>query len=283
MTNYLILDCEATGTNDGLALDEPVSIVVTDERGNVRFTTLLKPTFAIPAESTAVHGITNGMVADAPTFPEVLPHLMRVIDGQTLVMWNAAFDVKLLITAAHVHQVMLPRFVYRCAMLEYAALFGQKHATRDGEFKWWKLATAYEQQFAMTPDAIALLDSAHDAAADCRITADLVRLMELHGLSKTHGDTFDVLLTKVTFRRGKNNHGYLAFQTVAGQTVNVFEKEFHRFKLADYDIYGLLNSISTRGENYEHTLRSPIEAQIFYKEQFAEIRKVTGLRLAVSA
>lgn len=282
----VVLDCESTGLNNGLALDEPVQIAITDLRGNPVFTTLLRPTSPIPDEAAAIHGITNEMVKGAPSFADVLPEFCRVIRDKTIAIYNAAFDVRLLITAAHVHQVILPRFDYRCVMLEYAAAFGKAHPTRTGEYKWWSLGTAYEQQFAMTQTTLEMLAGAHDALADCRMTADLMWLMDMHGLEKTCSDTFDVVLMKAQAKRDRNGNGYLSFTTAGGQMVNVFNgrggEGFGRFRDAGYDAAQMVAALMTRDADYVHTLKNPIAAQMRYSGDYAEIVGVVDVMEGVA-
>lgn len=277
MTNdVVILDTETTGTNDGLALDEPVSISVTNPYGGLIFHTLIKPTTPISDETAAIHGITNAMVADAPSFVEVLPRLMAVIDGKTLAIWNASFDVRLLITAAHIHQVVMPRLTYRCVMTEYAKAFGHPHEKRADDFKWWRLTAAYEHQFPMTDDALKLLSGAHDATTDCVMTAQLMRLMEVHGLNARYTDKFDVVLRRAQYMKTAKGGGYLRFYTAGGQQVNVFDGGFKKFSDADYAITGLLNALSKRGTDCVHSLHKPISAVMVYK-QYPEISQVLGV------
>ena len=74
-----VLDFETTGPDP--AVCEPVSVaVVRLEQGIERdsFYTLLRPTIPIPAEATAIHGITDAMAAVAPSLLEVAGDLARV-------------------------------------------------------------------------------------------------------------------------------------------------------------------------------------------------------------
>ena len=54
----------------------------------------INPERDIPAEATAVHGITNEFVADKPIFSQVYSEFMEFIEGGKLVIHNAEFDMK---------------------------------------------------------------------------------------------------------------------------------------------------------------------------------------------
>lgn len=57
----------------------------------------INPERDIPAEATAVHGITNEFVADKPTFSEVYSEFIEFIGTDSkLVIHNAEFDMKFL-------------------------------------------------------------------------------------------------------------------------------------------------------------------------------------------
>lgn len=86
----VILDTETTGLHDEARI---VDIAVTTARGDVLLDTLVNPGEPIPAEATAIHGITDAMVADAPTFGEVLPRLTTVVSSKRLLIYNDVFDV----------------------------------------------------------------------------------------------------------------------------------------------------------------------------------------------
>ena len=63
------------------------------------FTTLINPGRAIPASAAAVHHITDEMVADAPTFPEVAASFAEYISGCNIVGHNVKFDLEFLYAA----------------------------------------------------------------------------------------------------------------------------------------------------------------------------------------
>lgn len=91
-------DLETTGTN--VAKDRIVEIsilkVYPDASRESR-TWRVNPQMYIPKEATAVHGISDDDVKDAPKFPEIAPKVMEMITGTDLAGFNSnRFDVPLL-------------------------------------------------------------------------------------------------------------------------------------------------------------------------------------------
>src|SRR5690606_31131536 len=90
--NVVILDTETTGLYEA----EIVEIAVIDTSGNVLLNTLVKPKNGIPEEVTAIHGITNEMVAGALTWPEVWEQLYSILSGKKVLIYNSDFDIRLM-------------------------------------------------------------------------------------------------------------------------------------------------------------------------------------------
>ena len=100
----LVFDCETTGLV--VACDRIVSVGGVRMQGPhiVRDNTidrLVDPQRPIPARSTAIHGITDAMVADADPFPAHWPELEAAMRDTVLVGHNIAFDIAHLRRAAH--------------------------------------------------------------------------------------------------------------------------------------------------------------------------------------
>ncbi len=64
-----------------------------------RFSQMVNPEMPIPAEASAVNGISNEMVKDAPPGNLVLPKFLEFIGDAILVAHNASFDISFLRTA----------------------------------------------------------------------------------------------------------------------------------------------------------------------------------------
>ena len=89
------VDTETTGLRPDLGhrLVE-IAILRTNGLDEVeRFSTLVNPQRLLDPGAIAVNKITPDMVADAPTFAEILPDVHRMLDGAVIVMHNAPFDM----------------------------------------------------------------------------------------------------------------------------------------------------------------------------------------------
>jgi DNA polymerase-3 subunit epsilon len=63
--------------------------LVTEEGWNA----LVNPGVLIPASASAIHGIYDLEVSNAPDFPSLVPQILSMIHGKVLVAHNAMFDV----------------------------------------------------------------------------------------------------------------------------------------------------------------------------------------------
>ncbi|MFN4007644.1 MAG: exonuclease domain-containing protein [Chitinophagaceae bacterium] len=92
-------DLETTGISIGRDRIVEIAIVKLTPTGE-RLTKrkLINPEMPIPVEASAVHGITNDMVANAPTFKQVANEIKQFIDGCDMAGYNCnRFDVPMLI------------------------------------------------------------------------------------------------------------------------------------------------------------------------------------------
>lgn len=100
---FISLDTETTGLSPRYAELVEVAAVRFRLDGQVldRFQQLVDPCCDIPPAATAVHGITNDMVAGKPTIREVLPPFFEFIESADVVLiHNASFDLGFLRAAA---------------------------------------------------------------------------------------------------------------------------------------------------------------------------------------
>jgi DNA polymerase III subunit epsilon len=93
-----IFDLETTGINIGSDRILEIAIIRIMPGGNVqKKRKLLNPEMPIPPAATEVHGITNEMVKDAPTFKQAANEIRQFIDGCDLAGYNSnRFDVPIL-------------------------------------------------------------------------------------------------------------------------------------------------------------------------------------------
>jgi DNA polymerase III epsilon subunit family exonuclease len=92
---FAVLDVETTGLSARMG-DRICEVAVVLARGGQildEFQTLVNPQKPISRGASAVNGITDWMVRDAPTFRSVAPALVRALDGTIMVAHNASFDM----------------------------------------------------------------------------------------------------------------------------------------------------------------------------------------------
>jgi DNA polymerase-3 subunit epsilon len=93
-----VIDLETTGTN--LSADRIIEIAIVKllpDGTEVRKRKIINPLMPIPKAVTELHGITDEMVKDAPTFKQVSHELKQVLDGCDLAGYNSnRFDIPML-------------------------------------------------------------------------------------------------------------------------------------------------------------------------------------------
>ena len=93
---YIILDTETTGLEvlQGHRVIEIGAVLINDrKKSKEHFHTYLNPSRLIDEEASKVHGIMNEDLLNKPAFDEIAEEFLEFVDGSTLVIHNAAFDI----------------------------------------------------------------------------------------------------------------------------------------------------------------------------------------------
>jgi len=155
-----IFDLEATGTD--VAQDRIVDVCVLrvePDGTETAFSSLVNPGVPIPPEATAIHKITDAMVAAEPTLKDLAPRLFEIFEGADLSGFNAVkYDIPLLTNELKRAGFDWPLTGKR--IVDSFTIF-QRKERRD-------LTAAYK--FYCGKD----LTGAHRAEADVRATAEIL-------------------------------------------------------------------------------------------------------------
>jgi DNA polymerase III subunit epsilon len=90
---YAVIDIETTGTDPRRDRITEIAIIVSDGKEIIdEFCTLLNPDCKIPYRITAITGIDNQMVSEAPRFYEVARKIVEMTEDTVFVAHNASFD-----------------------------------------------------------------------------------------------------------------------------------------------------------------------------------------------
>jgi DNA polymerase-3 subunit epsilon len=164
-TTFTVFDLETTGGAAGSdAITEFGAVKVRGGELVGEFQTLVDPGIGIAPFVSLLTGITDAMVACAPTIRSVLPTFLEFARGSVLVAHNAPFDVGFLRAACTAQEVPWPGFP-----VVDTVLLARRVLTRD-EVPNCKLSTLAEYFRAGTRPV-------HRALADARATADVLHAL----------------------------------------------------------------------------------------------------------
>ncbi|MGN6542351.1 MAG: exonuclease domain-containing protein [Ginsengibacter sp.] len=202
------IDLETTGVN--IAVDRVIEIAIIKilpDKSKVVKHKLINPKMPIPKASSAVHGITDEKVKDAPTFKEVANELKQFIDNADLSGYNSnRFDIPLLMEEFLRAGITLEMHSRR--MLDVQTIFHMMEKRT--------LAAAYK--FYCEKE----LEGAHSAEADATATWEI---LEAQLLRYEHlGNTLDTVLQFT----GEEKYVDFARRFVLENDVEVFN--FGKFK-----------------------------------------------------
>ena len=243
-----VFDLETTGTQ--VAKDKIVEICilkVNPDASRESKTWLVNPEMPIPAEASAVHGIYDADVANAPTFRDIAPKILELISGSDLAGFNSnRFDVPLL--AEELLRAGLDFDLSKFRLVDAQTIYHKKEPRN--------LGAAY--QYYCGKEIV----NAHSAEADVLATFEVLDAQvgkyddlpkDIAGLSDfSFHSKFADLAGMIHFN--DNNEEVFAFGKYKGQVVKeVFQKDLGYYgwiQNADFPLYTkkVLTSIQLRSK-----------------------------------
>lgn len=166
--DFLVLDTETTGLERG----EVCQIAVIDATGATLLDTLVKPTRPIPSDASRIHGITDEMVKDAPSWFTISKQLDDLLKNRTVMVYNAAYDYGIMTysdSRVGRKDCTWKQSKWDCVMLAYAEFYGDWNDYRKS-YRWQKLTDAAKQQKVIA-------ENAHNALGDCLMTLGVIKAM----------------------------------------------------------------------------------------------------------
>ncbi len=170
-TNPLFFDTETTGLGPA---DEIVEVGIVDAEGKTLLQSLVRPVGRIPSDVIAVHGITNDMVRDAPTWQEIWPRVKVLFTSCPVGIFNAEFDLRMMRQSHERHGLIWQPIGGNafCVMKLYARFYGERLGIRNA--RWQGLQKAGRQCGISSRNAHRAVDDARLASAVFRYMAQTV-------------------------------------------------------------------------------------------------------------
>lgn len=157
----IFFDLETTGVDAARDRIVEISLVKVFPNGDEEIKTRrINPGMPIPPESTAIHGITDEDVKDAPRFEQIAKSLAAYIEGCDLAGYNSnKFDIPVL--AEEFLRAGVDIDLKKCRFVDVQTIFHKKEQRT--------LVAAYK--FYCDKE----LDEAHSAEADTRATYEVLK------------------------------------------------------------------------------------------------------------
>lgn len=207
-------DLETTGID--VAKDRIVEIAILKifPNGNKESKTwLVNPTIKIPAQSTAVHGITNEKVANEPTFAELAPLVYQMIKDADLAGYNSdRFDIPLL--AEELLRADIDFDMKNRVAVDVQTIFHKKEERT--------LSAAYKFYCGQ------VLENAHSAAADTEATYEILKAQLDH-----YDDLENDMKALANYTNRKKSVDFAGFIALNDQGEEIFTFGKHKNALVE--------------------------------------------------
>ncbi len=203
-TSYLSFDLETTGIDS--FHDVPVSYAFVEHKklnGSevaARETGIINPGRPIPAQSTAVHGITDAMARDGMALGEAVDMISERIrthweNGGAIVGMNVAYDLTMVEALCQVYEVPTLGSSGPGAVLDVYVIDKTLDKWRKGKRTLSDLCVRYN----------VILDNAHNAEGDAEATLKIYEAME-----REYSDLASLEIESINETLNKWHHEYLS-------------------------------------------------------------------------
>ncbi|MDX1461843.1 MAG: 3'-5' exonuclease [Marinirhabdus sp.] len=207
-------DLETTGTNVANDRIVEISILKVFPNGNKEsHTWRVNPTVPIPPATTAIHGISDEMVANEPTFKELAPKVQELMKDSDLGGYNSnRFDIPLL--AEELLRAEVDLDLKKNMAVDVQTIFHKKEKrTLEAAYKFYCDKT---------------LENAHSAAADTEATYEVLKAQ-----LERYDDLENDIKFLSTFSAHKNFVDFAGYIGYDKQGREVFSFGKHRGKLVE--------------------------------------------------
>lgn len=185
MSTLAVIDFETTGATPALGARATEVAICLLEGGRIvdRYASLMNAGVHIPAFITQLTGISNAMVADAPTAEVVMREAAAFVGARTLVAHNAAFDRQFWQAELARCGLAAPQ-PFACTLLLSRRLYPEAPNHKLGTLaQWFDLPAS---------------GRAHRALADAEVAAHLLAriqrdLERRHGCAQAHAEVLMAL------------------------------------------------------------------------------------------
>ena len=221
---YIILDTETTGleVKQGHRIIEIGAVLLNDrKKSEEHFHTYLNPSRLIDEEASKVHGIMNEDLMDKPFFEQIAEEFLEFIDGSTLVIHNAAFDVGFLNNELKLASSKYPMLEEVCEIEDSLALakdkFPGQRNSLDALANRFDIS-GYDRTF-------------HGALLDANILAD-VYMSLTGGQSKFEFDSNNTMINSTISSKNEISGKDIDLISIEASTNDLKE---HELRLADIE------------------------------------------------
>lgn len=137
-SQWVVLDTETTGLGDR-EIAEIVEIAIIDGFGKPLLNSRVKPkTAKVEPGALKAHRISDSDLATAPGFGGIYSLIEQAIKSKMVLIYNAAFDTRILADCCRVNDLPFLDFCSECVMLPYSEWVGEWNEYY-GNYRWQKL------------------------------------------------------------------------------------------------------------------------------------------------